>query len=132
MPYTLPDFNLAVDIYTGPWLTRSLRVSTVGNLALGRRVQQTPFGEDAGAFIATTAVPLLVPAGTDVRDWSCVGHQTDFIECPSGSGRWYGVQVVDDAGKGFPNEHRVVTMSKVFEFLNGTDYAGLNWPTPIP
>ena len=132
MAFTVPEFPLQVDIYTGPWATRSLRISTFCNLAPGRRVYTLPAGEDAGSFIATTTSYLLLPALTDIRDWSCAGHQTDFVEVPAASGRWYGVQVVDDAGKGFPNEHRVAIISKVFSFLNATLYPGLNWPTPIP
>lgn len=132
MSFTVPQMPLAVDIYTGPWLTRVLRVSTVGNLAPGRRIVDGPFGWDGGNAVVPATVSLLLPAGTDVRDWSCAGHQTDFVEVPAGSGRWYGVLNVDDFGKGFPNEHRFAMIAKVFSFLNGTLYAGMDWPTPIP
>jgi len=132
MSFVVPSFPLAVDIYTGPWLTRVLRVSTMGNLAPGRRVFVLPDGEDPGVFIATMQVTLLLPAGTDVRDISTGTLHSDVIECPSGSGRWYGVQIVDDFGKGFANEHRWVMMSKIFDRLNHTEYPGLNWPVPIP
>lgn len=132
MVFTVPSFPLPVDVYSGPWISRSLRLSTEGNLAPGRRVYTLPAGNDPGSFIATIAMYLLVPAFTDVRDMSCGGVHPDVIECPAGSGRWYGVMVVDDAGKGFANEHRVVIMTKIFQTLNGTDYNGLVWPSPIP
>lgn len=132
MAFNVPEMPLAVDIYTGPWASRVLRLSTVGNLAPGRRTVDGPFGWDAGNAIGPLSVFLLLPAGTDIRDWSCGGHQTDFVDCPAGSGRWYGVLNVDDFGKGFPNEHRFAMIAKVFSFLNGTSYPALDWPTPIP
>jgi hypothetical protein len=130
MAFTLPDFNLAVDIYTGPFLTRVLRVSVLGNLAWGRRV--APFAEFYfGANpIAQQQMTLLLPPATDVRDIHCAG-QCDLVEVPSGSGRWYVVGQVDDIGKGFPNEHRAAVVTKVSQLVDGAAFAGLFWPTPI-
>ncbi len=133
LAFTVPVFPLSCAIFTAPWAASHLhRLVSPCNLAPGRRVYLLPVGEDAQDFIATVATILLLPAGTDVRDWSCGAPGPDSIECPAGSGRWYCVQSVDDAGKGFDNEHRVVLMSKIFEVLNGTNYPGLNWPIPIP
>jgi hypothetical protein len=132
MAFTVPTFPITCDVFTGPWLTRFHRDTIPCNLAPGRRVFQNPLGEDPGQFLATAATQILVPALSDVRDFSTGVSHPDVIECPSGSGRWYGVMLVDDLGKGFPNEHRVVTVTKIFELLNLTEYAGLNWPIPIP
>jgi len=132
MAFTVPDFNLPVDIYTGPWIGKVLRLSTTGNLALGRRVQQ---------FILDVAVPqlevssmqlaLLLPPGTDLRD-KFQGGQNDVIECPAGSGRWYGLEAYDDVGKGFSNEYRIAVISKIGQAVDGTLYPGLVWPIPCP
>ncbi len=131
MAFTLPDFNLTCDIYTGPWLTKVLRVSSSCNLAIGRRVSY--FSTDWGAGApATHGLPtLLFPPGTDVRDGSCNGVQ-DVVEVPSGSGRWYQVLGVDDSGKGFSNEHRWAHVSKIYSQMNPIAFPGLQWPTPIP
>ncbi len=132
MSYTLPVFPLPVDVYSGPWLAKSLRLSTVGNLAPGRRSLIPNLGWDGGQQVIPLDTILLVPPLTDVRDGYCAGHVADVIECPAGSGRWYSVYGVDDYGKGFANEHRYVLLNKIGSFIGGTAYAGLDWPTPIP
>jgi hypothetical protein len=63
---------------------------------------------------------MLLPKLTDVRGSLNVAG-ADTIECPAGSGKYYQCKYVDDRGKGFANEHRVVIMAG----------AGF-WPTPIP
>jgi hypothetical protein len=68
---------------------------------------------------------LLLPAGTDIRDWACwdglAMDQPDVVEAPRGTGRYYTVIQVDDVAKGFPNEYRVAFIAK-----------GAYWPIPIP
>jgi hypothetical protein len=131
MSFTVPTFNLECNVYTGPWLTRSLRLIALPcNLALGRRTQingASFFGFPDGASTPS----LLVPAKSDVRDDGNVGG-ADVIECPLGSGRWYQVNIVDDVGRGFANEYRLVSMFKICQAVNATLYSGLFWPTPIP
>ncbi len=132
MAFTLPDFNLTCNVYTGPWLSKVLRVSPDCNLALARRVQlgYLPSGVVFGFAMATMS--LLLPAATDVRDMSTGVPDYDIVECPAGSGRWYGVLGVDDIGKGFANEHRIAYLQKLYQALDPVGLAGCVWPIPIP
>jgi hypothetical protein len=132
MAFSVPSFPLPVDVYSGPWLTRLLRLSTVGNLALGRRGVTFPVFEDTSIDIATGPMYLLLPALTDIRDLHQGGAQNDLVEVPAGSGRWYGVVLVDDVGKGFPNEHRYAQIQKVSQPVNAGFFTGLFWPVPMP
>lgn len=132
MAFTVPTFNLAVDIYNGPWLTMSLRLSVMGNLTPGRRVQQqflTDFVPEG--LVGTLEMGLLLPAGTDVRD-AFQGFPPDVFEVPAGSGRWYQLTCWDDVAKGFANEYRFVVLSKIGNFVSSVKYPGLFWPTPTP
>lgn len=131
MSFVVPDFNLVCDVYTGPWLTKVLRISALRcNLAAGRRVQQ--LANDFWSTPVGAAVPtLLVPAGSDVRD-DANSSGADIIEVPAGTGRWYQVTLVDDSGKGYPNEYRRVAIAKIADRVNPALYPGLHWPTPIP
>lgn len=133
MAFTLPEFNLTCDIYSGPYLTKAFRISVDGNLAFGRRVNWVP--HDIGAIVEDLAVSwemfLLLPPLTDVRSTISSG-QGDVIEAPAGSGRWYGVAAVEDIGKGFDNEHRVAALYQISEYRNAVAYAGLFWPVPMP
>lgn len=134
MAFTVPDFNLPCNIYTGPWLTKVLRLSPMCNLAWGRRVNNTNL---TGSFVpggnVTILMTLLLPAGTDVR---CAMQANppvlDIIEVPAGSSRWYGVAAVDDIGKGFSNEHRGAVLTPIFPALDPVVFAGSQWPTPMP
>lgn len=132
MSFTVPQFPLSVDIYSGPWLSRSLRLSTVGNLAPGRRNFPFPTFDNPNSLIVNDSLTLLLPPGTDVRDMHCNIPFNDLVEVPAGSGRWYGVTLVDDSGKGFPNEHRWALLAKISQRTDATAYAGLFWPSPIP
>lgn len=136
MAFTLPDFNLNVDIYRGPWLTKSGTpdVTAVGNLTWSRR-QQSQLDYDTTPSDATSQMPmtLLLPALTDIRDGSTSSpSEGDVVEVPSGSGRWYGVIYVDDIGKGFANEHRAAIIVKIYDRIAPTQFPGLLWPAPIP
>jgi hypothetical protein len=131
MAFSVPVFPLVCDVYRGPWVSRALAFSTPANLAFGRRV----------GFAETELIPqlqplvniyqLLLPAVTDVRDFSNA-ITPDVVEVPAGSGRWYGVGSVDDVGKGFSNEYRLVIITKIYEQLDPAAYPGLFWPVPIP
>jgi len=132
MAFTLPNFNLSVDIYDGPWAARNLRVSTVGNLAWSRRVNAFPLeATDPAITIQSPLMNLLLPAGTDIRSF-ITGGVGDSVEVPSGSGRWYEVVAVDDSGKGFANEHRIALISQISFYVNNGAYPGLFWPVPMP
>jgi hypothetical protein len=132
MAFSLPTFNLSAGIYTGPWVSRSHRISVDCNLSPGRRV----FNVRVAGFDELYAAQayLLVPALTDIRDLSCgTTGGPDFIQVPAGSGRWYFANGVDDVAKGFANEYRLVTLAKIWEGADGGgSYVGANWPVPIP
>lgn len=132
MAFTVPNFNLKCDVYGGPWLTRSLRIGNLAcNLALGRRVQVAGTLADTGDP-APACPMLLVPALSDIRDFSQNIPATDYVEVPSSSGRWYQVLQVDDVGKGFSNEYRIVAIAKICDTIDPVLYPGLFWPTPMP
>lgn len=124
MGYTLPTFNLDVNIFTGGVVTVPPRLTVKGNLALGRRIQLAMGipGDTDGPSISMT---LLLPPGTDIRDSLNVGT-ADVVEVPAGTQRFYMVTTVDDIGKGFPNEHRYAMLVKTVPSPLGA------WPTPIP
>lgn len=120
MAFTLPTFNLMVNIWrAGNPHSNPPDVTSVCNLAMGRRVASS-----AGIVTGVTATSnywfLLLPALTDIRDSDCPSG-ADSVECPAGTLRFYNVVLVDDAGKGFANEHRVAFIEKVSP-----------WPQPIP
>lgn len=130
MAFTLPVFNLTCNIYTGPWLTKAFRLSSPCNLARGRRVAQSEGPVLGGSDLENMSMTVLLPPLTDIRDITIAGPG-DVVEVPAGSGRWYGVVIVDDVGKGFANEHRFACIAKLSEIF-GPAYAGADWPRPIP
>lgn len=132
MAFTLPTFNLVCDFYTGPWATKAYRLTENGNLAWGKRTLGI-WGSagDTSFSPAVYSETLLLPALTDVRSAALTGHN-DLIEVPSGSGRWYVVQAVDDIGKGFANEHRAAIITMASQYVDFTRFPGLFWPVPMP
>lgn len=131
MAFVLPQFNLSVDLYTGPWLGKVFRVSVMGNFAFSRRVQQQGQSfPDSSATKGSSQSILLLPPLTDIRGGVLSGPN-DVIELPSGSGRWYQVFLVEDIGKGFPNEHRAAVVFQISSQANAIDYAGCVWPVPM-
>jgi hypothetical protein len=120
MSFTLPTFNLTCNVWHNPAVPPgAASISPVCNLAWGKRFHVPT---TAGGFGNTQ---LLLPPGTDIR---CLAVQncvvSDIVEVPAGSGRFYDVFSVDDAGKGFANEFRVA-------FLLQTKAHGA-WPIPMP
>jgi hypothetical protein len=117
MAYSLPTFNLAINIWRngnrppGPLPD----VTTTGNLAAGRR--SAPLIVYVGIspplpIVNQQVVQLLLPALTDVQDVDSAAGP-DWIEVPAGTGNFYQVARVYDAGRGFANEHRVALISRV-------------------
>lgn len=133
MAFSVPAFNLLCDLWTGPWLTKVLRLSGVQcNLQMSPRREVGPaYYEDADAARLNGPLYLLLPSRTDVRSPTFTGV-ADVVECPSGTGRWYAVTFVDDVGRGFSNEFRLAQMVQITQFVNGVQYAGLLWPVPMP
>lgn len=132
MSFTVPDFGLTCDVYSGPWLTKVFRFTTPCNLALSKRTNQSWQDFDVPEVAAASLVmTLLLPPGTDLQD-KYMGLPNDVIECPPGSGRWYGLQGFDDVGKGYANEYRIAYIVKIGQAVDPVKYAGLFWPTPVP
>lgn len=132
MAFFIPEMPLPCDVYDGPWVTRVFREQIFGNLALGKRVAPN-FGSygNSSESPASVLTMLLIPALTDVRSRMQVADP-DVLEIPSGSGRWYKAESVDDIGKGFPNEHRYVLLAQLSEAIDPVKAAGLFWPVPMP
>lgn len=133
MAFTVPDFPLICNIFTGPppWSIAAPRLTNVPcNLALGKRTQQSGIdrGSSGGIGIPPT---LLLPGGTDIRDVAAT-TQWDLVEVPSGSGRWYQVSEAEPVGLGFGNWHVAAALVKASPNISGETYAGLEWPTPDP
>jgi hypothetical protein len=124
MSFSLPTFNLECNIYTGDNVWLPPRLTSDCNLAYGRRTAVFIFGAGGSSF-SGQGMTLLLPPLTDIRDDLCASG-ADGVEVPAGSGRFYVVESVDDAGKGFPNEHRVALLTKT------PGPAAAPWPTPIP
>lgn len=120
MAFVGPTFNLSVNIWrAGNPTSNPPDVVSLCNLALGRRAgtlkpySSTTTPEGGGMW-------LLLPAGTDIQDFKN-GGSGDTVEVGAGTGRYYLVTWVDDAGGGFPNEHRFA------------EIVGISpWPTPFP
>ena len=134
MSFTLPTFNLTCNIFTttlGSPGSNTLRIQSACNLAVGKRVR---IDHDQGAVTGGVLSPsalLLLPALTDIRDGSC-GSNSDLVEVPDGSGRFYVVLAVDDIGKGFANEHRFAALTKLYGSAGSNVGHTALWPTPIP
>lgn len=120
MAFSVPEMPLTVGVYSANEDGKAgIRLFTPGNLALGKRVSTQfwnwSYTGEAGVFAV-----LLCPKGTDIRDVFSAPF-ADYLEIPTGTGRWYIVDLVDDMGKGFDNEHRAVWCHKA-----------LIWPAPVP
>jgi hypothetical protein len=117
MAFTLPTFNVSVEIYTFASYVAP-RLTVMANMSPGRRIMlEGP----------TPLMMLLLPALTDIRDGVSAGLVPDFVVAPAGSGRWYDVSWFDDVAKGFANEYRIAWISK---HVNPATGAG--WPQPAP
>lgn len=133
MAFTLPTFNLLCDIglstaagwpgSNAGWAARLVNVPCA--LVYGRRVGFNASDSIIGGSPGHLGMHVLLPALTDVRglqSFTGQGNKVDWIQCPSGSGRWYAVTWVDDIGKGWPNEHRTAECLAV----------GSTWVAPYP
>jgi len=120
MPYVIPAMPLVVNVWrNGNPTTNPPDVITIGNLSPGKRVflGYNPIRVGAQSQLL---MELLIPPRIDVRGPNNAGG-ADVVECPAGTARFYEVVFVDDIGKGFPNEHRLVIMGQ-----------SAGWPNPIP
>lgn len=130
MSFVLPTFNLFADVYrvSGVGGTYGApNVHTPANLTPGRRV----FLSLAINTVTSPAsmMELLLPPLTDIRAaWN--GLNSDIVECPAGSKRFYYVVHVDDIGKGFANEHRLALM--VYNVNGNNTLIGGPYAAPVP
>jgi len=134
MAFTLPNFNLMCKIFEVTPPTKVLRAEVECNLAYGKRgiwYLGTSFPSNIDSTFYGNVMQLLLPAGTDIRDVSN-GDYNDVVEVPSDSGRFYNVMGVDDAGKGFDNEHRIAIIIKTWGYSPNPAGLPATWPTPIP
>lgn len=120
MAFTLPTFNLTANIWRhGNPTSNPPDVVTVANLAYGERTS-VPYAVTTTSTTVYGGMWLLCPKGTDIRDDKAPAG-SDTVEVPAGTGRFYDVVWVDDAGAGFDNEHR-------FALIISTS----PWPVPFP
>lgn len=120
MAFKPPTFNLRCFIWRfGNPHTNPPDVISICNLALGRR-SGILLGAGADLHQEQGGMWLLLPKGTDIRD-SKAPAGPDTVEVGAGTGRKYVVAWVDDAGGGFPNEHRFAEIVGV-----------ASWPVPFP
>ncbi len=148
MAYTLPTFNLNVNIwrYGNDVQANPPDVTSGGNLVANYRGDQSPIvvALDTVANMQVRVkevawlMTLLLPKGTDVQPYmgGPVHNFGDCVEVPAGSGRFYVVLFVDDIGRGFQNEHRFAVISPLYGLLTAQAvFTGWNtpaWPAPIP
>ncbi len=133
MSFNPPTFNLLANVWrvngtVGAYGAPDLTVMC--NLSQGRRTMLglIPAAGHPAPWIFNE---LLVPKLTDIRAlWN--GVVEDLIECPAGSKRFYGVEQVDDVGKGFPNEYRLVIMLYQKDGNNTLGGGPFAAPVPLP
>lgn len=103
-------------------------IKTLCNLTPGKRIfVAIPLTTASQKDVIT--MELLLPKLTDIRSsWN--GLQADLVEVPSGSKRFYGVNFVDDIGKGFANEHRLALIT--YTVTGNTSLIGGPFPAPVP
>jgi hypothetical protein len=126
MAYRLPNFNLTARVIRPPTVYPAFDFATPANLSVAEVNAVTlkwPIAGDGSPSLLLIMI-LRVPALTDIRSPFPANPVQDFVEVPAGSGRLYAVCDVDDQGKGFPNEHRLVLLTKA-------GGAG-TWPFPMP
>jgi hypothetical protein len=103
-------------------------LSIPAGLSVGRRVSM-PRTTAAGSVFSAIDREIFTPLRSDIRGlWNGVGQ--DLLELPAGSKRFYQVQDVEDVGRGFLNEYRLVI---ALYLTNGTlSFGGFIAPVPLP
>jgi hypothetical protein len=113
MGFSLPVFNLTCNVWSfGIPTSQPPRLSAViCNFCRGERESYAaPWTVNLGQQLG--CMWLLVPWATDLRDTATVAGP-DTVEVPAGSGRFYTIIWVDDAGYGFANAHRFAALLKL-------------------
>jgi hypothetical protein len=131
MAFRLPAMPLTVNIWRvsgtgGNYAAPD--VSCLCNLTPGKRIMVASPQVLAATKVAIT-MELLLPPLTDIRSaWN--GLQSDLVEVPAGSKRFYGVDDVDDVAKGFANEYRIALI--VYIVLGNSTLTGGPFAAPVP
>jgi hypothetical protein len=129
MAFRIPTFNLTCNIWTD-WTNQPIYP-----IVAAPRLSLVPcqLREMRTAFLATTGqgmyMLLVLPKGTDLRGgnrFTGVFVSGDAVEVPSGSGRFYECDAVDDVAKGFPNEYRTGAINPLAYHRAGA------WPIVLP
>lgn len=124
MAHSTPEFNLLCN-YWDDDANYTVVPAVIELLPCQLRAPiHTPAAQGFGVANGVYMWSILVPAGTNIRDYS-QNWEGGIIEVPAGSGRAYSVIHVDDVAKGFPNEYRIVFVRKFFA-------ENLYWPSPMP
>jgi len=128
--FRVPSFNLRCQVWSrddvpaGPVIAANLGPVRDAFDCQLRAVGKQSTGQDE-PHVGTFLWQLLLPAGSDIRDWACwdglAMDKPDLVEVPRDTGRFYTVALVDDVAKGFPNEYRIAFIVK-----------NAYWPIPIP
>lgn len=136
MPYVVPSMPLKCNV----WHNYDPAVSAYGapdivgvkcNLTPGKRsflLYGIPVTIINSQLFYTFGVEMLFASLADIRPPDDTAWM-DYIECPDGSGRFYGVFYVDDIGKGFANEHRFAFCHRV---AMATVFVDATIPVPVP
>ena len=128
--YVIPNFNLLCNIWRNTTLGNIPSAAPTGPpdmanvpcaLVFGRRVNVASTGGTNEAGVPLLCMSLLTRKGTNIQGPEGPGG-VDSVECPAGTGRYYWVAMVDDIGKGYPNEHRT---AGIFAIAN-------SWTPPYP
>lgn len=111
MAYVLPTFNLLANVWHAYDATltnyASPDATVLVNLSPGKRTMVAADPGFTSSILYNFVMEMLVAKDTDIRT-SNETTLADLIECPKDTGRFYAVRYVDDIGKGFANEHRLV------------------------
>lgn len=119
----------STDKYIAPQLS-----NIACNLSQGRRaldVTSEPTKTIFGVTCYGLVSEIMVPRLTDIRAWVSTPVLQDLIEVPQGSKRLYSVLAVDDVGKGFANEYRLVLACRVQQAMVFQDTT-VQVPVPLP
>lgn len=126
MPFAPPQMPLLCNIWRAlaGTVTPPVGPPTLAQVPCQLRLLKTAWCATT-VSAGTPAMLLLLTAKTDIRPPNAINGRGDLVECPSGTGRFYGVVAVDDAAKGFPNEFRVA-------LIKYNPNASGMWPFPTP
>jgi hypothetical protein len=146
MAFIVPTFNLAGNYWRrSTWGVHLPGVIPPPDIALfpcQLRINATPFVGTVISSLFMRLDQLLVPKLTDFRFAARTSAdfilETDILEVPSGSSRFYYLATINDVAKGFPNEYReaLIIGSNTYDNAWADGLLGgqvtPRWPIPYP